>query len=297
MTAAPPAALRGERIAFDSPAGRLGAFVAGDGPPLLLVHSVNAAASAAEVRPLHEHAATTRTVCSLDLPGYGTSDRSDRPYTPRLMTDAVLAATDLLRRRCGPGPVDALAVSLACEFLARAASEAPERFRRLALVSPTGFSGTTPWRGPPGSTRGKPWVLKALRGPGDAWGGALFRGLTKPAVVRYFLRRTFGADAIDETLWADAVRTARAPGAEHAPLHFLAGCLFSADVHTVYESLASPVWMSHGVRGDFVDYRGKALVEGRPNWSFTVFPTGALPYFEVPTDFLAAMDRFFDATP
>ena len=48
------------------------------GPPLLLVHSVNAAASAAEVRPLHEHYRATRTVLSLDLPGYGFSDRSDR---------------------------------------------------------------------------------------------------------------------------------------------------------------------------------------------------------------------------
>jgi pimeloyl-ACP methyl ester carboxylesterase len=295
-TPARPPALPGERVAFDSPAGRLGAVVAGEGPPLLLVHSVNAAASVAEVRPLHAHAARTRTVLSLDLPGYGASERGDRAYTPRVMTDAVLAATEWLRRRCGPVPVDALAVSLGCEFLARAASEAPDRFRRLALVSPTGFNGTAAWRGPPGSTRGKPWLRRALRGPGGAWGGGLFRLLTKPSVVRYFLRRTFGADAIDETLWADAVWTARAPGAEHAPLAFLSGDLFSADIHTVYDALALPVWMSHGVRGDFVDYRGRALVEGRPNWSFTVFPTGALPYFEVPGDFLAAFDRFFDAS-
>ena len=53
-----------------------------------------------------------------------------------------------------------------------------------------------------------------------------------------------------------------------------------------------PVWMSHGVRGDFTDYRGKGIVEGRPNWRFDVFPTGALPYFEVPEDFAAAFDRF-----
>ena len=30
-------------------------FIAGQGPPLLLVHSINAAGSAAEVRPLVEH--------------------------------------------------------------------------------------------------------------------------------------------------------------------------------------------------------------------------------------------------
>ena len=31
-----------------------------------------------------------RTVYAIDLPGYGTSERSDRLYTPRLMTDAIL---------------------------------------------------------------------------------------------------------------------------------------------------------------------------------------------------------------
>jgi pimeloyl-ACP methyl ester carboxylesterase len=107
-----PAAVSGERFEFESKAGRLCAYVAGEGPPLLLVHSINAAGSAAEVRPLHEHYRATRTVLSIDLPGFGGSERSDRPYTPRLMTDAVHAATEQLRARCGPGPVDALAASL-----------------------------------------------------------------------------------------------------------------------------------------------------------------------------------------
>lgn len=244
------------------------------------------------MRPLYEHYRHSRTVFAMDLPGFSSSDRSDRDYTPRLLTDAVHAVVDRIGQRCGPGPVDALALSLSCEVLARAATEAPERFRSLALVSPTGFNGLRTWRGAPGSTRRVPGLHALLRGPGAGWGGALFRGLTRPGVVRYFLRRTWGADHIDDTLWADAVATARQPGAEHAPLHFLSGGLFSADIHTVYEQLAMPVWMSHGVRGDFTDYRGKALVERRPNWRFTVFPTGAMPYFEQPAAFIAAYDAF-----
>lgn len=86
-----PAAVSGGRFVFASRAGPLSAYAAGQGPPLLLIHSINAAASAAEVRPLHEHYRATRTVFSIDLPGYGFSDRSERDYTPRLMTDAVHA--------------------------------------------------------------------------------------------------------------------------------------------------------------------------------------------------------------
>lgn len=85
MTTALPPAVSGERIDWTGPAGPLSAYVAGNGPPLLLVHSVNAAASAAEVKPIHEHFRSTRTVFSIDLPGYGFSERSDRDYTPRLI--------------------------------------------------------------------------------------------------------------------------------------------------------------------------------------------------------------------
>lgn len=287
-----PPAVSGERLEFDSPAGRLGVYIAGNGPALLLVHSVNAAASAAEMRPLHEHYRGSRTVFSIDLPGFGSSERSDRDYTPRLMTDALHALLDLIGQRCGPGPVDALALSLSCEYLTRAAAEAPGRFRSLALVSPTGFNGLRAWRGEPGSTRRVAWLYRLLHGPGAGWGGALFRGLTRPGVIRYFLQRTWGSPHIDEALWRYDQLTARQPGAEHAPLHFLSAGLFSADIHTVYEQLALPVWMSHGVRGDFTDYRGQALVQQRPNWRFTVFPTGAMPYFEQPAEFIAAYDNF-----
>ncbi len=292
-----PAAVSGERFEFNSPAGRLSAYTAGQGPPLLLVHSINASGSAAEVAPLHAVYRATRTVFLIDLPGYGFSERSDRPYTPRLMTDALHAVLAQIQARCGAGPVDALALSLSAEFLARAAVENPTGFGRLALVSPTGFSGRRALRGPAGSTRRIGWLYRLLRGPGGRWGGALFRGLTRPAVVRYFLARTWGSAAIDEALWRYDLITTRQPGAEFAPLHFLSAGLFSADIHTVYEQLRGPVWLSHGVRGDFTDFRQTRLVQGRPNWHFTVLQTGALPYFEQPAAFFAAFDLFLADRP
>jgi pimeloyl-ACP methyl ester carboxylesterase len=285
-----PPALSGERVEITQRAGRLTVYVDGAGPPLLLVHSVNAAAAAAEVRPLHERYRRTRTVFSIDLPGYGLSDRSDRAYTPRLMTDALLDLVDLAQSRCGREPVDALALSLSCEFLARAAVERRKAFRSLAFVSPTGLQGGRSRRGAPGSTLAVRGLLPLLRGPG--WGGALFRALTRPGVIRYFLARTWGGPAIDEALWQYDVLTTRQPGAEFAPLHFLSGALFSRDIHNVYERVAAPVWMSHGVRGDFTDYRGQPSLHLRRPWRVTIFQTGALPHFEMPNEFCAAYDAF-----
>ena len=273
--------------------GSFGCHVAGQGPPLMLVHSINAAASGAEVRPLFEHFRATHTVFAPDLPGYGRSERLDRPYTPRLMTDALLALVPAMQARCGPGPVDALAASLSCEFLARAAGEQPALFRRLALVSLTGLNGSKPRRGAPGSSRAVPGLHRVLSAP--LWAEGLYGLLTRPGVIRYFLERTWGSKAIDEGMWADAVQTVKAPGARHAPLHFLSGGLFSADVLSLYEALQQTVSASHGVRGDFTDYRGRVFLEDRPNWRFTVFDSGALPYFETPQAFNAELRAFLAA--
>jgi hypothetical protein len=55
--------------------------------------------------------------------------------------------------------------------------------------------------------------------------------------------------------------------------------------------------MSQGIRGDFTDYRGRRVVEGRPNWSFTTYPTGALPHFEVPDLFSREYEAFLADPP
>jgi pimeloyl-ACP methyl ester carboxylesterase len=260
-------------------------------PPLLLVHSVNAAASVAEVAPLFDHYRGGRTVVALDLPGYGHSDRSDRAYTPRLMTDAVLAVVGWMRAEFGAGQVDVLGVSLGGEFVARAQREAPAQIRRIALVSPTGFSRSKRRHGPPGTTLVKPWLLRLLSRPG--WGDRIFRQLTRPGVVRYFLKRTFGSSDIDQTLWRQAVITAQQPGAHHAPLAFLSGALFSADINTLYETLTCPVWVSMATRGDFTNYQGRDSVASRVNWQFHAIEGGALPYFEDLPTFVAALDPFW----
>lgn len=296
-----PPALPGDQTTLDTPGGRVTVYrsppaeLAQAGrpalPPLLLVHSVNAAASAAEVAPLYAHYGRNRPVWALDLPGFGLSERRDQRYTPRLMTDALHVAITHLRQTTGAGAVDLLAVSLSCEFAARVACEAPATVRRLALVSPTGFNGRRSRAGRPGSTLGVPAMYRLVRWP--FWSDALFRGLTRPGVIRYFLRRTWGSQSIDEALWQYAVQTARVPGARHAPLSFLSAYLFSADIDTLYDTLRCPVWVSMATRGDFTDYRRRDRLQGRSHWQFHAVPGGALPYFEPDSGFLERLAPFW----
>lgn len=272
--------------------GRIAVYAGGAGPPVLLVHSINALASVAEVRPLFEALCQDHSVYALDLPGYGLSDRLPRAYTVGDMCAAVLQVAQWVSEQHPGQPLQVLAVSLSCEFVARVAQQSPATFASLALVSPTGFRGGKSLRKPAGSTLFMGGFDRFLRRPGPAWGRFLFRQLSRPSVVRYFLQRTWGGKNIDETLWAYAVRCAHVDNAEQAPLSFLSGGLFSADMHNVYESLSLPVWVVHGTRGDFTDYRALSLVRGRPNWQVTVLQAGAMPYFEDIDTFMASYRAF-----
>jgi hypothetical protein len=50
--------------------------------------------------------------------------------------------------------------------------------------------------------------------------------------------------------------------------------------------------VSHGERGDFVDYRQLPRFVERNHWRVTVFDTGALIYFEELCAFTAEYERF-----
>jgi hypothetical protein len=121
---------------------------------------------------------------------------------------------------------------------------------------------------------------------------SFFRLLTSRAGIRHFLNKTWGSRNIDEGLLEYDYLTTRQPGARHAPYYFVSGFLFSEGISRIYHSLTLPVWMSHGVRGDFVDYSNKTQVQSRANWTIQVFPTGAMPHFEAKAEFIAAYDAF-----
>lgn len=286
-----PPAQPGERRETERRAGRLSYYVAGSGRPLLLIHSINAAASAYEMRPLFERLARHRRVYAPDLPGYGFSDRSPRDYSIRLFTDAIHDMTDAIVEDVGEGPVDALALSLSAEFLARAARENPARFATLAMVTPTGFmKGSHKKRGPAGSSREVPGVHRVLSA--GFVGRKLFDALTSKISIRYFLQRTFGRKDVPEEMVAYDWASARQPGARYAPFAFLSGKLFAADVRDLYEGLTLPTYVLHGTKGDFRDFSEADWAIARDNWLFSAFDTGALVHMEKPDEFLGAYERF-----
>ncbi len=287
-------ALDAERIEMPSRAGMLSFYRsrAKDSPerPLLLVHSINAAGSSYEMKPIFDRYRDRRSIYAIDLPGFGFSERSDREYTPRMMTDAIHAVVVRLCEEESVDVIDAAALSLGSEFLARAASERPEYYQTLCLISPTGMDSRGPYREPPGSNRGNALLYALFRNP--IWSRGLFTLLSSRASIRFFLKKTYGRTYIDEDLLEYDYQTTHQPGAQHAPYRFVSGYLFSTDITRVYEALTMPVLAVHGVRGDFTDYKGLESFRSKPGWDIETMQTGALPHFEMPGEFLRRYDAF-----
>lgn len=267
--------------------------------PLLLIHSVNAAASTYEVRPLFHELGSRRPVYALDLPGFGFSERSARDYTPRLMSDAVLEMAREIRRRHPQAPApEAIALSLSSEFLANAALQETSLFSTVGFISPTGFTRPST-QGTQGENKVEEIIHSAPEAPvtdapdtpagsrrvantldSEPWAQPLYDLLVTRPSIRYFLRRAFGSSDVDPDLVDYCYVTAHQPGARHAPLAFLAGRPFSEAPLETYKKLTLPVWMAHGNCGSFSSFPGKSAVEHRPNWTIDVFDSGAMPQFQ-----------------
>ncbi len=292
-----PLVLSGQRVDLhDAAAGRISYYTDGPQnggptrPPVLLIHSINASASAHEIKPVYDALKCDRPTYAVDLPGFGHSERSDRDYPQRLMVDAILAMLRDIRELHPEAPIDTLAVSLSCEFLAKAALETPELIRSVALVSPTGFAKNAPRKGRAADDIGRAGVLRFLKRP--SVGKPLFRLLRSKRSIRFFLQKTWGSKAIDEEFFENSLRMAQHPHAHRAPFYFLSGYLFSANIVEAYARIQQPVWMSHGNRGDFTDYTRTGSVDAKPNWRITQYETGTLPYYEITERFVDDYDRF-----
>ena len=287
-----PLAIRSERHLFTSRlAGLLNYYVdgSGEGPPVVLVHSVNAGASSYEMRPLFEHYREQRPVYALDLPGFGFSERSDRHYTPKLYAAAI---RDFLAEIVEE-PADVIALSLGSEFAARAALDNPALFHSLTLISPTGLSDGGGKEDAEKAGDGGEGLFKFLSFP--LWNQAIFDLLATRPSIRYFLEKSFHGP-VDEGLAAYGYLTTHQPGARYAPLYFVSGRLFTPDVREeIYENLEIPSLIIYD-QDPYVSFSALPdLLLTHPNWNAVrITPTRGLPHFEKLETTTRVLDNFWE---
>lgn len=253
--------------------------------PLLLVHSINAAASSFEMRPIFQHFRTERPTYALDLPGFGFSARTEYAYAPATYVDAIHTAVAAIRGEHGGAAVDVVALSLGCEFAAEAARQRPESIHALVLISPSGMQAKP-------VPRLDKWLYPAFTF--RLWARPFFDLLTTKRSINYFLGQSF-VNATPPELVEYAYASAHQPGAEHAPLAFVSGRLFTPDaVDRIYRQVTQPALVIYD-EDAFVSFdRLPELTTSLANWrAARIVPTKGIPQWEKPMETNRAIDDFF----
>jgi pimeloyl-ACP methyl ester carboxylesterase len=267
---------RGHRIAFTRH---------GQGSPVLLVHGIYAGASSFEWRRMVPALSERHTVITVDLIGFGRSDRPAIRYTPSLY-QALLG--DVIARVVRE-PCAVVASGLSAAQLVALAARDPRHIAVLALIAPTGVAHL---REPDAGSKSRLLLDMPIIGR------TVHKRLTSPASTRRYLESVYADDRrVTPALVESYVRAARQPGGNHALAALLRGQL-NVDVRAALRRVRQPTLLLWGnlARHNPVEHAHVFRVLKRDvDWTL-IQEAGDLPHDERPDEVNAALRSFLERT-
>jgi pimeloyl-ACP methyl ester carboxylesterase len=266
----------GEDGGFDWRGRRISFTRRGKGPPILLVHGVHAAAWSYEWHDNVDYLARTNTVYTIDLLGFGRSDRPAIRYSARLYISLI---SDFVDQVIGD-PCVLVGSSLSGAYAIVLGARDPQRFPAVALISPTGLVRLNQRAGIV-SEAGQLAVYAPVVGT------AMFNALVSRRSIRHYLEKTYADDSIvTDELVEIYYWTSHQRGARHAPAAFISGHL-NIDVRQALRRLSQPallIWGEEGTAAPMEESRSFRTL--KPDLEMALLsPAGDLPHDERPDDF------------
>ena len=254
----------------------------GEGPPVVLVHGIHAAASSFEMRGIFEPLSQQYTVYAVDLLGFGKSERPEARYNGQLYADLL---ADFLAEVVGRADL-LIGSSLSAAYVVAVAAAQPGLVDRLVLLSPTDTTSL--------SEQGRV-IGRVLAAP--LIGTAAFNLLASRASIQSFLRQAYADPSrVDDTLVEQNWATSHQPNARLAPAAFLAGQL---DLPFPRSSgpVAAPILVVRGSVPGIGDQATDAELHGLgPDVTIeTIEDTAQLPHDEAPDRTLALIEQWVAA--
>jgi pimeloyl-ACP methyl ester carboxylesterase len=266
----------GEEGGFDWRGRRISFTKRGKGPPILLIHGIHAAAWSYEWHDNVDHLARANTVYTIDLLGFGRSDRPAIRYSARLYISLI---SDFADQVVGD-PCVLVANSLSGAYAIVLGARDPHRFPAVALISPTGLVRLNR----PSGIAGEAGQL-AVYAP--IVGTAMFNALVSRRSIRHYLEKTYADDSIvTDELVEIYYWTSHQRGARHAPAAFISGHL-NIDVRQALRRLSQPALLIWGEKGTIVPVEeSRGFRSLKPDLEMALLsPAGDLPHDERPDDF------------
>jgi pimeloyl-ACP methyl ester carboxylesterase len=260
----------------------------GTGRPIVLLHSINAVASAHEMRPLVQlfQRETNRPIYVLEWLGFGHSDRPETRYNPELLEGQLEHFLGkVVRPRDG---ADLIGLSLGATYAAELGRRRPDLIRSLVALEPTGL-GEEP------EEIGQVWSRLLFTLPGVQ--RAFYDRLTTPDALYTFSRENlFSPDfGVPDEFVEYGAATSRMEGASRPLDDFLSGRLFPEHGGDAFLHLPQPLLIIHGTVMDrrMESYSELPELQDRPNTEVVALPTGALPHWERPGVVMERISEFY----
>ena len=267
---------RGHRVAYTR---------RGRGEPVLLLHGIYAGASSNEWRHTVDSLAERYTVFTVDLIGFGRSDRPKLRYTPAFYQ----AFLGDIMSRLGRGPLAVVASSLSAAHVVGLVARDPRHVAALALIEPTGLGQLT---GSGSAAQGAAQLL--LEAP--IVGTSAYNALTSPASVRHYLEEIYADDRlVTDELVESYVRNARQPGGKYAVAAFVGGQL-NVDIRQSLRRVRQPMlllWGEQARQNPVQHAHGFRVLRPEADWAL-ISGAGDLPHDEQPRTTNAALHRFLE---
>jgi len=261
--------------------------VRGSGTPILLVHGIHAAASAFEWRHNASDLASKFTVYSIDLIGFGRSERPASRYSGRLFT----ALIDDFVAQVIAAPCAIVASGLSAAYAIVLGARDPSRFPALVLVGPTGLTRLNL----SATTRGD-FARVAVDTP--VVGTAMYNALVSRRSLRAFLQSVYADNSlVSEEMVEHYYCTSHQPGAKHAPGAFVAGQL-NIDVRHALRRLGQPALLVWGEQAEIAPVEeARGFLAVKPDLELAILdPAGDLPHDERPDEFNEVVLEFLART-
>ncbi len=259
-------------------------------PPILLVHGIHLFAGGHDMVPVFEAFCAYRKVFLLDLPGFGGSEKSDRPYRPGLYQAAI---SEFVRDRIGE-PVHVVVMGQSAEFVAMAEEQDSDLFKSIVMINPSGMQ--MPDTGHISENR---WweqirnlALSYLRVP--LWSLPFYDLLaSRSSILNYYRKRftyTPPSDLVDL-----AYTSAHQPGAHFAPILHYCGKLSVPEVRTrYYKQISKPVLVVFDNDPERKIDMLPLVLRENPNWkAVRSSHTRGMPQFENPGETFRNIETFW----
>jgi len=258
----------------------------GEGPPVLLLHSLGPGHSSEEWRRVAELCAERFEIFAPDLLGWGRSDKPPLTYDGELYIELIAEFTQrVIRAR----PI-VVAVGLPAAYVVQLAVDQAELFRGLALIGPTGIElhGDEP-------DFKDAMVYRLLRLP--ILGTSALNLYTSRSALTNGLRRDvfYQSQSVDDALIDLHYRRCHQDGSHFALAAFLSGYL-NHSVRDIVSGLDLPVWLGWGRHAKSPAVESADLwLRQLANAELEVFEnSGILPHAECPEEFCRRLLRFLD---